>query len=73
VGAMQTSVLVSVLVAVLAVAAVAIARFELMCLRDLDSAPDVDLRYLTRSGWMAAILLAMPLGGLAYLYIGRNR
>ena len=64
---------VSILVAVLAGAAIAITRFELLCLRDLADTPDIELRYLSRSAWTAAILLAMPLGGLAYLYVGRDR
>lgn len=60
-----------ILVAVVAVAARAITRFELLCLRELASTPDLELRYLNRTGWTVAILLAIPLGGIVYLYAGR--
>ena len=58
---------------VVAIAALLIGRFELLCLRDLHEASDADLHYLTRSGWFAAIVLAIPIGGIAYLAYGRAR
>jgi hypothetical protein len=60
-------------VAVVITAAAVIARFEGLCLRDLADTPDAELQYLTRAGWTAAIILAIPLGGIAYLYLGRIR
>ena len=63
----------TVIAAVVVAAIVAIARFELLCLHDLNETADTELRYLTRSGWLAAIVLVIPIGGIAYLYIGRNR
>jgi len=62
-----------VIVALVAVAVIVIARFELMCLRELAGTSDVELRYLTRAGWTALIIIAIPLGGITYLYLGRTR
>lgn len=59
--------------ALVAAAVVVIARFEIFCLRELAQANDSDLRYLTRRAWAAAIILMIPLGGIAYLYCGRPR
>jgi hypothetical protein len=61
-----------VIVALAAVAALVIARFELLCLRELAGTPDVDLRYLNRTGWTTVIVLAIPLGGIAFLYLERT-
>lgn len=69
----STQLLVIILIVAVAVAAVVIGRFELLCLRDLSEASDADLQYLTRSAWFAAILLAIPIGGIAYLACGRAR
>jgi hypothetical protein len=61
-------------IAVLVIAAVVvIARFEVFCLRELARAGDADLQYLTRRAWAAAIILLIPLGGVAFLYCGRPR
>jgi hypothetical protein len=61
-------------IAVLVIAAVVvIARFEVFCLRELARAVDADLQYLTRRAWAAAIILLIPLGGVAFLYCGRPR
>ena len=49
-----------------------VVRFELFCLRDLEQTPDRDLQYLTREAWTVAILLLIPLGGIAYLTRGRT-
>ncbi|MDQ2749939.1 MAG: hypothetical protein M3Y44_10540 [Actinomycetota bacterium] len=58
--------------ALVAVAAVVvIARFELFCLRELARVGDADLQYLTRRAWGVAIILMIPLGGLAFLSFGR--
>lgn len=62
-----------VIAAVVAVAVIVIARFELMCLRELAGTSDVELRYLTRAGWTSVIIVAIPLGGIAYLCLGRTR
>jgi hypothetical protein len=62
-----------VIVALVLVALVAIRRFVLFCLDDLAEATDAELMYLSRSAWTAAIILVIPLGGLAYLYRGRMR
>jgi len=59
--------------AVVIAAAIAIVRFELLCVRDLADAPEAELRYLTRAGWLTAIVFAIPMGGVAYLCIGRTR
>ncbi len=61
-----------VIAAIAAAAIVTIVRFEVLCLRDLADTPDADLRYLTRTGWLTAIVLAIPIGGIAYLYNGRT-
>jgi uncharacterized membrane protein YjgN (DUF898 family) len=56
-------------IAVLVIAAVIIvARFEMFCLRDLTQTADSDLQYLTRQGWIVLIVVAIPLGGIVYLY-----
>ena len=49
-----------------------VARFEVFCLRDLAQTSDADLQYLTRQGWMALIVVAIPLGGIMYLYGGKT-
>jgi hypothetical protein len=59
--------------AVTAVVIALVARFELLCVRDLAETADVDLRYLNRAGWLTVIVLVIPIGGLAYLYVGRTR
>lgn len=54
-------------------AAITVVRFESFCLRDLAATRDGDLRYLTRTGWLACILVAIPVGGILYLYRGKLR
>ena len=61
-----------IVTAVVAVLIVAVVRFEWMCLSVLAHADDRDLRYLTRPGWIAVILIVIPLGGIAFLYTGRR-
>ncbi len=61
-----------IVTAVIAVAIVAVVRFEWLCLSALADADDRDLRYLTRPGWIAVILVVIPLGGIAFLYTGRR-
>jgi hypothetical protein len=61
-------------IAVIVIAAVVVlARFEVFCLRELARAGDAGLLYLTRRAWAAAIILMIPLGGIAFLYYGRRR
>ncbi len=66
-------VLVVAVMALVVATTVAIARFELMCLRDLADTPDFELLYFTRAGWTALIIFVIPLGGITYLNIGRIR
>jgi hypothetical protein len=61
---------VSVLVA-LALLAV-IARFDAVLLKDLAATPDHELNYLTRAGWVVAIVATFPIGPLLYLRIGKG-
>jgi hypothetical protein len=61
----------AVIAALIIAAVVVIARFEVFCLRELARASDADVRYLTRGAWVAAIILIVPLGGIASLYCGR--
>lgn len=61
----------AVVVVIAAVAAVA--RFEFFCLDDLAKTSDYELRYLPRPGWIAVIVLSIPLGGILYLYYGKVR
>jgi hypothetical protein len=60
------------LLALLAIAIVAIVRFELLCLRDLAHRGDHELRHLTKAGWTVVIALVIPLGGICYLCYGRR-
>ncbi len=61
------------LTVVVAAAVVGVVRFEVLCIGDLKQTPDTRLRYLTRPGWLALILLVIPIGGIAYLYCGKTR
>lgn len=58
-------------VALVGVVLVAVARFEVFCLDDLAGTPDVQLQHLSRTGWLALIVLCIPLGGILYLYRGK--
>jgi hypothetical protein len=63
-----------VVTVVLVLAAVlVVVRFETFCLRDLAATREGDLQYLTRTGWLACILIAIPVGGILYLYRGKLR
>ncbi len=62
-----------VIALVAAVAAVAVLRFEVFCVGDLTHTPDSQLRYLTRTGWLVACVVSIPLGGIVYLYCGKRR
>ncbi len=42
-------------------------------LRELAQVSDTDLQYLTRRGWAAAIILMIPLGGIASSFHARPR
>lgn len=62
------------IVAAVAIAAmVALMRFERLCLRELADTADAELQLLTRTGWTALIVVAIPLGGIAFMYFGRLR
>lgn len=63
----------AVIVVVVALAVLAIARLELVCLRDLAQRRDTELNYLTRTGWTVVIACVIPIGGICYLYLGRAR
>jgi hypothetical protein len=62
-----------VIAVLIAAAIVGIVRFETFCISDLNRTPDGDLLFLTRAGWFTAILLVIPIGGVAYLYCGKVR
>jgi len=61
----------AVIAAIVIAAVVAIGRFEVFCLRELAQVSDADLQYLTRRGWAAAIILIIPVGGIAFLFLAR--
>lgn len=63
----------AILTVLVVVAVLGIARFELFCLRDLADTADIELNYLTRLGWTAVIVIAIPLGGATYLCCGKRR
>jgi Phospholipase_D-nuclease N-terminal len=48
---------------------VAAAAFAAYCLRDLARAPYV--RSLSKPAWAFLIIISLPLGGVAYLTLGR--
>jgi hypothetical protein len=56
-----------------AVTVVVVIRFERFCFTDLAQTDDVDLRYLSRSGWIVVIVCSIPIGGILYLYSGKTR
>jgi hypothetical protein len=60
-----------VVLLVVAVAIVAVVRFEVFCLADLVHAEQT--RYLSRAGWAAVCVISVPIGGILYLYLGRVR
>jgi Phospholipase_D-nuclease N-terminal len=62
-----------VILLVIAVCLAAVARFEVLCLRDLARRGDRELSYLSRTEWTVVIALVIPLGGIFYLYFGRRR
>jgi Phospholipase_D-nuclease N-terminal len=60
------------LLGLVAIAVVVALRFELLCLRDLAQRNEAELRYLTRTGWTIVIAFVIPIGGICYLYYGRD-
>jgi len=63
----------AVIAALVLAALIMVVRFEMFCLRDLAQTSDAGLQYLTRQGWIVLIVVAIPLGGIAYLYGGKTR
>jgi hypothetical protein len=63
----------AVIAAFVIAALIMVVRFEMFCLRDLAQTVDADLQHLTRQGWIVLIVLAIPLGGMVYLYGGKAR
>lgn len=64
---------------VIAVAALAVVvvvalmiRFDSLLLKDLAQTPDDQLQFLTRKGWVVAIVAAFPLGPLIYVTYGKG-
>jgi hypothetical protein len=60
----------SVVAALIPIAVVAVG-FEVFCLVDVARAEEV--RYLPRWAWAVVCLISIPLGGIAYLIVGRTR
>ncbi len=60
----------SVVAALIPIVVVAVG-FEVFCLVDVVRADEV--RYLPRWAWAAICLISIPLGGIAYLIVGRSR
>ncbi|HEY7032696.1 MAG TPA: PLDc N-terminal domain-containing protein [Thermomicrobiales bacterium] len=56
--------------ALIPIVVVAVA-FEVFCLVDVVRAEEV--RYLPRWAWIVICLASIPLGGIAYLILGRTR
>jgi hypothetical protein len=56
----------------LVVVALVVARIEALILQDLAQTRDEDLRYLTRKGWVVAIVAMIPLGAIMYLTYGKG-
>ena len=61
----------AVIALVVAVAIVAVVRWEVFLVRDISAARDV--RYLTKPAWTAVCLICIPIGGILYLFYGRSR
>ncbi len=60
----------SVVAALIPIVVVAVG-FEVFCLVDVVRADEV--RYLPRWAWAVICLISIPLGGIAYLIVGRSR
>jgi len=60
----------SVVAALIPIVVVAVG-FEVFCLVDVVRADEV--RYLPRWAWAVICLISIPLGGSAYLIVGRTR
>jgi heme/copper-type cytochrome/quinol oxidase subunit 4 len=67
-----TTVQYAVVAAIVALAVVAVVRFEVLCFQDLSHRHDAELNYLSRAGWTVVIAVVIPVGGLAYLFCGRR-
>lgn len=62
-----------VIALVAAVAVIAVVRFEALCLRDIAHTDDRELRYMTRTAWIVVCLISIPIGGIVYLFCGKQR
>ena len=62
-----------VMAAVIVLTVVQVVRYERLCLDELAATPDSNLLYLTRRGWLVAIVFVIPFGGAAFLCFGRAR
>ncbi|BCJ34612.1 hypothetical protein Athai_21150 [Actinocatenispora thailandica] len=52
---------------------VAAAGFAGYCVTDLARADDRDILLLPRMAWVVICVLSVPIGGIAYLLLGRRR
>ena len=57
---------------VVAVAIVAVVRFEMLCFKDLAGRRHAELSYLSRTGWTVLIAIMIPIGGICYLFLAEE-
>lgn len=63
----------------LVTAAVAVAvvvlviRFQIICLEDIAQAEEWEVRYFSKQVWTFIIFFWIPLGGILYMMVGRER
>jgi hypothetical protein len=58
---------------IIAIAVVAVIRFEVWCVSDILRTPENSFHYLTRRGWIAVCVFLIPVGAIMYLSFGRDR
>lgn len=61
------------IVALICAAVIVVARFQRLCLRELNNTPDAALLHFSRRAWTAWIVFWIPLGGMFFLCFGRAR